>query len=163
MSAPGAAAGEPRQVALGLAAEAGRVLLLLRPREPYAGLWSLPGGKRERGEGLAAACRRELVEELGCVPSVAGLRLLVDQTLRAASGQVLGRWLLAIFAFALPAGCALPVGVRWFPLEALDALALIPTDRWFITEALRSGPHAAFRRVEAQLDTAGRPWVSGGG
>lgn len=41
---------------------AGRVLLV----EPtYRATWEVPGGLVEAGEGPAAACRRELLEELG--------------------------------------------------------------------------------------------------
>jgi 8-oxo-dGTP diphosphatase len=46
----------------------GRVEYLLAQRPPgkaYAGYWEFPGGKREAGESLAEACRRELREELG--------------------------------------------------------------------------------------------------
>ncbi len=41
---------------------AGRVLLV-HPR--YKGTWDIPGGYVERGESPAAACRREVAEELG--------------------------------------------------------------------------------------------------
>lgn len=41
----------------------GRLLLVLRGREPGAGLWSIPGGKVEPGESLEAALRREVLEE----------------------------------------------------------------------------------------------------
>lgn len=47
---------------------AGRIEYLLAQRPPgkaYAGYWEFPGGKREPGESLADACRRELREELG--------------------------------------------------------------------------------------------------
>ena len=46
--------------------EAGRVFVQRRPEDAMlGGLWELPGGKQESGETLAAACARELREELG--------------------------------------------------------------------------------------------------
>jgi 8-oxo-dGTP diphosphatase len=44
---------------------AGRLLLIRRGREPGRGLWSLPGGRVERGETVAAAAVREVREETG--------------------------------------------------------------------------------------------------
>jgi 8-oxo-dGTP diphosphatase len=41
----------------------GRLLLILRGREPGAGLWSIPGGKVEPDEALDDAVRREVLEE----------------------------------------------------------------------------------------------------
>ncbi|HEX2020876.1 MAG TPA: NUDIX domain-containing protein [Aurantimonas sp.] len=43
--------------------QSGRVLLVERSREPYAGRLSLPGGGVEFGERLEVAARRELAEE----------------------------------------------------------------------------------------------------
>lgn len=48
----------------------GRVLLVLRGREPAAGLWSIPGGKVEPGEAREAAVAREVLEETGLVVEV---------------------------------------------------------------------------------------------
>lgn len=42
-----------------------RLLLIRRARAPGRGLWSLPGGRVERGETLAEAVVRELHEETG--------------------------------------------------------------------------------------------------
>jgi len=42
--------------------EHGRVLLV---HPTYKDTWDIPGGYVERGESPAAACRRELIEELG--------------------------------------------------------------------------------------------------
>ncbi|WP_308818018.1 NUDIX hydrolase [Pseudonocardia alni] len=42
--------------------EAGRILLV---HPTYKDTWDIPGGYVERGESPAAACRREIAEELG--------------------------------------------------------------------------------------------------
>lgn len=42
-----------------------RLLLVQRGREPGKGLWAVPGGKVEFGEGLKEAARREAAEETG--------------------------------------------------------------------------------------------------
>lgn len=44
---------------------AGRVLCVRRGREPHRGRWSLPGGRVEVCEDLAAAVVREVAEETG--------------------------------------------------------------------------------------------------
>lgn len=49
----------------GVVIHRGRVLLVLRAREPLKGRWSIPGGLVELGEELEEAVRRELKEETG--------------------------------------------------------------------------------------------------
>jgi 8-oxo-dGTP diphosphatase len=66
-------------VVLAVAPEgAARVVLVRRARPPLEGAWSLPGGKVEPGERLAAAVRRELTEELGVTLEVGPLVELVE-------------------------------------------------------------------------------------
>lgn len=43
----------------------GELLMVRRARDPYAGLWSVPGGTLEAGEHLTDAVRREVLEETG--------------------------------------------------------------------------------------------------
>ena len=48
-----------------LAYDQGRLLLILRGHEPGTGLWSVPGGRVERGETDSQALVREMAEETG--------------------------------------------------------------------------------------------------
>jgi 8-oxo-dGTP diphosphatase len=48
-----------------IAVDTGRLLMVRRGRGPAAGQWSIPGGRVRRGELLAEAVVRELVEETG--------------------------------------------------------------------------------------------------
>lgn len=43
----------------------GRLLLIRRGTPPAQGSWSVPGGRVEPGETIAAACVREVAEETG--------------------------------------------------------------------------------------------------
>jgi 8-oxo-dGTP diphosphatase len=43
----------------------GSLLMIQRGKDPYAGRWSIPGGRLEHGEYLTDAVRREVLEETG--------------------------------------------------------------------------------------------------
>ncbi len=62
--------------------DADRLLLVQRGHEPGRGLWSVPGGRVERGESLTSAVERELAEETGlvgrCGPLVGWLERIGD-------------------------------------------------------------------------------------
>src|SRR5262245_10414840 len=61
------------EVAVGaVAIRDGAVLLVRRGRGPAAGEWSVPGGRVETGETLAAAVVREMLEETGLEAVVDG-------------------------------------------------------------------------------------------
>ena len=57
----------------------GRVLVVQRGRNPGRGLWTVPGGKVEWGEGLAEACQRELREETGLEVEVVELCYVAER------------------------------------------------------------------------------------
>jgi nucleoside triphosphatase len=64
---PATTLGWPRLVVLGLIVNGAGEALLCRmpPPRPFAGLWALPGGGVEPGEGVEEALHREAREELG--------------------------------------------------------------------------------------------------
>lgn len=88
-----------------------RLLVVLRGQAPYAGTWSLPGGRVEPGETTEQACVREVLEETGLTVEVvrhvgrvrrdgAGSAYVIDDyecrvrsgDLRAGSDAAAARW-----------------------------------------------------------------------
>ena len=66
----------------------GKVLLVLRGREPGRGLWSLPGGVVHPGETLGAAVVRELREECGIDVAVTETAEVVERMIQDADGRL---------------------------------------------------------------------------
>lgn len=56
-----------------------RVLVIQRGKPPGEGLWSVPGGKLEANETLAAAVAREVAEETGLAIEVGPLACVVER------------------------------------------------------------------------------------
>lgn len=118
--------GAPPTLAVGgVVVDDDALLLVRRGTEPGYGRWSLPGGRVERGETLAHAVVRELLEETG---------------LECVVGELIG-WVerisdthhFVVFDFAAtPMTAADPVPgddaleVRWVPLDEVDQLDLVP-------------------------------------
>ena len=65
-----------------------RVLLIRRGTPPKQGAWSLPGGKQELGETVAAAAAREVWEETGIRITVADVVAVVDLIQRDEQDQL---------------------------------------------------------------------------
>lgn len=105
----------------------GKVLLARRPEgKILAGMWEFPGGKRERGEGLAACLRRELREELGISVRVGRKFTAVDHAFTHL------RIRLHVFQCDSLRGKPRPIGaeaVRWVNIRDLSKYPMGKADR----------------------------------
>lgn len=109
----------------GVLQEGGRVLLVRRSAEPYAGCWSLPGGKITAGEPYRTALIREMLEETNLEVEVTSLAGVV-----AAAPKDGPRYLILACHLRLLSGDLKPgddaAEARWIPLAELRRLCLTP-------------------------------------
>jgi ADP-ribose pyrophosphatase YjhB (NUDIX family) len=103
-----------------------KVLLVKRGRAPFAGMWSLPGGKIEGGESPRQAACRELKEETGIEAEVDGI---IDTVRVAAGGRGDGTTYRLIVFYGRPVGGTLKAAsdseaAKWVDLEDIDALPM---------------------------------------
>ncbi len=141
---------------------------VLLHRADYENFWSLPGGRAEILESSRTTVVREMQEELGVTVCVRRVLWVVENFFKFETRQFheLGLYYL----IDLPVGSSYlnkteiytgleadvaPLTFKWFPLEHLDDVKLVPT---FLTSALRRLPAAMEHVVhEEPLDIqAGR-------
>lgn len=122
-----------------LVARGREVVLVRRARPPYQGLWSLPGGRVEWGETLAAAAIREVREETGLTVHIDGLLRNLD-LIGGDCGDIHRHYILAVF-LAHPTGGTLAAGddadrAEWTSSDVLDRLDMTPGTAELIRDSL---------------------------
>jgi len=120
----------------------GRLLVVCRGHEPGRGSWSVPGGRVEPGERLAAACAREVREETGLDVDVGEIVGRVERPAQDGATYVIDD-----LACTVRGSAALVAGddaddARWVTRDELAALPLVDLlhetlDAWGVLARLR--------------------------
>ena len=105
-------------------------LLVKRGKQPYLGLWSLPGGMVEVGESLLAAANRELFEETGITAHLSAPLETFDSIERDADNRVRSHFVLVVFHGPYAEGTLSArddaAEARWAAMEDLENLEMTP-------------------------------------
>lgn len=112
----------------GIVIDGDRVLLVRRALPPRQGEWSLPGGRLELGESLAAAAAREVREETGLEVEVGPVVEVFDRVHRDEAGGIRFHFVIVDFLCRVTGG-TLGAGddaadVRWATRDEVAALGV---------------------------------------
>jgi ADP-ribose pyrophosphatase YjhB (NUDIX family) len=116
------------------------VLLILRAAEPWAGLWSVPGGAVELGEPMEEALIREVEEETSLRVEPLALVGVFDRIVKE-EGEVRWHYVLVDY-LCRPLSGSPRAGTdaseaRWVSLDRLDRYDLTEPTRTAIARAVR--------------------------
>jgi 8-oxo-dGTP diphosphatase len=109
-----------------------KLLMVRRANEPGRGLWSLPGGRVERGEYLADALSREVAEETGLEVSIGSLVGIFE--VMGDPHYVVLDFFASVTGEGEPRASGDVAEARWVPLDEVVDLECTPR----FVETLRS-------------------------
>ncbi|NYZ60926.1 NUDIX hydrolase [Candidatus Micrarchaeota archaeon] len=100
----------------------GRIVLIKRGKEPWKGMWALPGGFAEEGETAEQCCEREALEETGLRVRAKKLVGVFSSLKRDPRGTIAGAYICELIGGELKGGDDAKEA-KWFSLEELPELA----------------------------------------
>ena len=100
----------------------GRIVLIRRNKEPFKGMWALPGGFAEEKETAELCCQREAYEETGLKVRAKRLVGVFSDPERDPRGTIAGAYICELIGGELKGGDDAKEA-KWFSLEELPELA----------------------------------------
>lgn len=118
----------------------GKVLLILRGKQPNKGMWSLPGGRQNFGERLKHAALRELKEETSLIAQDASLVTVFEAISHNTQGSLgyhanITVFKVSAFSGSISAGDD-AIDVMWASKADLGQLNMTPDTADIIIETL---------------------------
>lgn len=108
----------------------GKLLIIRRGNPPYAGYWSIPGGKVKWGESLEKALKREIREELSVEIEIEKLAGIVESIYREGD-EVKYHYIIIDYFCRIVSGEPVAsddaLELRWVSIEELSKLDVTPT------------------------------------
>ena len=98
--------------------------MVRRANEPSRGLWSVPGGRVEKGEYLSAAVAREVLEETGVTVAVKDLLGILEVV--GEPHYVILDYLAEVVGDPRPEAASDASEARWVPLDEVSVLDCTP-------------------------------------
>ena len=100
------------------------LLMIQRGNDPGRGLWSVPGGRLERGEYVVDALKREVLEETGLTIEVGEMLGLFEVV--GDRHFVILDFLAEVVGSDSPRAAGDAADVRWVPLKQIEQLDCTP-------------------------------------
>ncbi len=116
-----------------------RIALIKRNNKPYQHFWSLVGGKIKNGETVISAAKREVFEETGTHLTNLRFHGILEEILYSENNTKLD-----LFHIFIVSGetkdrtfkSSEEGVVKWVPLDTLDDIKIIPSDKLMITKMI---------------------------
>jgi len=124
----------------------GCVLLARRGKEPSYGLWSLPGGAVDLGEGLKNAAARETREECGIEIEITDVLEVVERMVQDPDGRVQFHYVIVDYLARWASGELVSspevLEARWVPPEDFPRYEMTRGTAEVVLRMLETGKHA---------------------
>ena len=113
----------------------GKIMLLKREKRPYAGHWGLISGRILLDETIKNCAMRVIKKKAFLDGSFEGINAVVHERSRA-DNRILHAFLLIVVTVRGNGEIKEKNNLKWFSLEELDTVKVIPSDLWMIRTKL---------------------------
>lgn len=151
---------QPTSVAISALISENKILLIKRGKDPFKGLWGLPGGKIKFGEHIDEAAVREIKEEIGIESIFESIKGVVSEKINEDKkttdhGLIFVCKLSPIHHISLENEDSL----KWFDLDKIKIFKdkIIPSDLLFIENFVLTGKEVPL--TKSVIDKIGENYI----